>query len=196
MNEHHQGSRNRLERLFDDLVWPAVTGNGVWSLFTILVAGPLDEWPVRGRAITVALIGAYMAYEWMYEIPQQRSRSAYHLFDGFHLAAMVWFVLAVQDASTDSGYLCWSFAAIVIATALGNFLGAWEDRWTISPNKTPLWRLLPRQKATTFANLVGGLPLLVYALVEESRPYFPAHLAVAVFIAFVGFVLADRKYPR
>lgn len=119
-----------------DLIWPAIAGNVIWSLVTLLAQNSFGS-EIAFRAATLVLIGIYLLSAWKRDRisapPLHPVRHA--VFDSIFAAAIC--VFAIRYSSLDNPVSSWTAVALttVIATALaGHVFEAWREPRPLSDN--------------------------------------------------------------
>jgi hypothetical protein len=114
-----------LEKLFKNLVWPAVAGNVAWAFFSVLITEPWSS-GMLARLATLMFMARYLFYSWLLPVPPQVGR-LYYAMDGLFAIAVVSFAIATQDrARALSVWVDAVLLAIFAVAACGHWFGVWE----------------------------------------------------------------------
>lgn len=107
------------EKIYQDLVWPALAGNIIWSVFSILVENVDNLLPALFRFLALIVLGVYVTYTY-----KKYDEGKGHPFDYFHAAAIIAFAIAVQ---ANSGLMEWFISVLFGSAALGHWFGPWGN---------------------------------------------------------------------
>ena len=143
--------KKNLHETFRDLFWPAVAGNVVWSLLTVVIQKSEYDGHVPARFLVLLLLSGYLVLAWLStkNINVAEFTGLYWVWDGLHLAAIAVFAIAVQ---TKQPWLNAALVGLFTVTIAGHFARIWQ------PRKSRSW---------TTAIILGGcnsLGLLVLAI--------------------------------
>lgn len=123
-----------MNKLFNSLVWPAVAGNILWSLFSLLIgASPSVDNP-GPRIVVLVLLGAYLCFDWIrMEASSNHRKPLAWIADLPHAVSVTVFALATAsktepDVSSVANWLNASLACVLAITAVGHLTTLWELR--------------------------------------------------------------------
>jgi len=184
-----------LNRLSQNVIWPAIAGSILWSFVTMVVKeGVLDQ-SVIIREVLMLTLAVYLLAQWLHtEYADVEPRFCYWLSDIF-LATSIIFVAILAEA--NYGRVVWPIVgafAIGIAAHIGNF---WQDR-----GSKRHWFMAALHAIGLLIILVCGLGLrfseaaaaVAWANFAEPKKIGWSYVfAVAVVIA--GWALSLRIFP-
>ncbi len=119
-------------RLFQELLWPAVAGNVLWSFFSLWLdayfpgdasANPNLE-NALARLWVLALLGIYLCYDWIRMLQGNRNEYAW-IADLPHAACITVFSLMVQSGRNQ---MTLALVALLIITGIGHLTTLWESK--------------------------------------------------------------------
>lgn len=171
-----------MHSLFRDLIWPAVTGNIVWSFFSVAI----DEcWtaPVYARMLALALLGGYLMTSWVMERDAPQSNSYYWL-DSIFAVSIVSFAISTQAQQTASlSWVTLALGTVFSAAFIGHVWKIWE------PDRPKCERHM-----LAGANLVGVAVLLLGYLCYSDTILW--HRPLAIFLVVAIWFAILRMHPR
>lgn len=136
-----------MKELFQNLLWPAVTGNVAWSFVSLLVTEDWSLSSVQARLAALLLLTVYLCADWLRTKGVSNVNRSYWFANGLHLGAIVVFAIAAQ---ADRHWLAIPLAIVLLVTVVGHLTGAWEEKG--STNR-------PMRRALALCNALGLLVL-------------------------------------
>lgn len=183
---HQESTRARAARFLTDIAWPAVAGNVIWAMATLLLT---DNEKLSlcffCRAASLFALAAYLVVGWSQTVQASSLSRNYLAFDFLHLATIVWVALAVQLQSSN---LHIGLASLFVCLVVGHAVGAW---------RTGCWyaNAMPSGLGLIVTAIWWGIGIYQETLGLAADGWWRDALpAAAMWSAFVAWVLIDRKH--
>src|SRR5262249_185883 len=141
---------------------------------------------VAPRVAALLVLALYLGSDWLRtESDVERLKSWYWVADAFHVAAIVWLAIALQERSHD---LTLPLASVFLVTVFWHIVGAWEPVGTRD-------RVLPKRFALAALNALGLLLLLGLPALLGKQTLWPLSISLLAVVALWS-VLRRRVYPK
>ncbi|WP_228235979.1 hypothetical protein [Allomuricauda sp. M10] len=138
------------KEIYQDLVWPALAGNIIWSVFSVLVKNVENPQSAIFRFAALIALGVYVTYTY-----KKYDEGRGHPFDYFHAAAIIAYSIAVESNSDHMG---WYTSILFLSASFGHWCGPWGNDCLV---KCKTWRHI----------LVGAIfivGIVVYFVIPDS----------------------------
>lgn len=188
MNAAATGSPSHpLLKLFQDLLWPAVAGNVLWSFFTLWIDvyfPPPSDKPIgfpadaHARILVLALLGVYLCYDWVRMLQGDRKDFAW-IADLPHAASITVFALMVQSGRNQMEV---ALIVLLAVTGGGHLTTLWEKK--TEP------KCGCRRVVLAVINFVGAGAVCTFHDIAGGTPRW--NLPIAMVIVLVPWVVLRR----
>lgn len=108
-----------------DLAWPAVAGNVVWTIATLLLTKEESfSLCLLFRLLSLSALAIYLVKDWHQTATAPSIDTTYVIFDVVHLLTIVWVALAIQ---ANSSTVIIGLLALFLWLIFGHGIGAWRE---------------------------------------------------------------------
>lgn len=182
-----------MQKLFQNLIWPAVAGNVAWAFFSVII---MENWSDKGviaRLAALLLLAIYLCYDWLRnESEIDNLKKHYWVGDAFLALTIIIFAITVQSKSlwgnAESNLTKWPLPSIFISAALAHLFGAWEAK--VVPENKYLKRF-----GIAATMLSGVLTYFTVQFFWGSNSLL--HLPSSLFIVLILWLsLRNKIYPK
>jgi len=181
-----------MNKLFQNLVWPAVAGNVVWAFFSIAIA---EHWADKGvipRLLSLLLLSIYLCYDWTTtDVEGDKLKENYWIGDAFHAITIVVFAIAAQSQNlwTDinNSWVKWTLVIVFTTSTIGHLCGSWEPK---DVSKEKKW---PARLKLALINFTGILTYFFIPLLCNSNTLWHLPISIIV-ILLLWFPCRDKVY--
>lgn len=192
VSKEHFEMKN-MNKLFQNLIWPAVAGNVAWAFFSIAITENWTDKGVLPRLLSLLLLAIYLCYDWTTtDVEGDNLKKNYWIGDAFHTSAIVIFAIAAQSKnlwiSIDDSWVKWALVIVFSTSVIGHLCGSWEPSTVKSEN---LWSA--RFKLAGI-NLLGIIFYIFIPLLIESNSLW--HLPISIIIVLLFWFHYSNKVYR
>jgi peptidoglycan/LPS O-acetylase OafA/YrhL len=183
-----------MNKLFQNLIWPAVAGNVAWAFFSIAIGEKWKDIGVAPRLLSLLLLAIYLCYDWTTtDVVKDRLKHNYWIGDAFHTVTIVVFAISAQSKdlwdNIDASWTNWTLIIVYLTTAIGHLTGIWEPEDVNSKRK---WKA--RIILAGFC-LIGVVVYIFSPLFFDVNTLWHLPISIASILIF-WFPLRDRLYSK
>lgn len=181
-----------MNKLFQDLIWPAVAGNVAWAFFTVATS---EKWCGPGvipRLIALSLMAIYLCYEWLTtDIEKDNLKETYWVGDILHTTFIILFAIMIQNPENWENLSPFSCTNLIlplffVVTIGGHLSKVWEPKNKSNPCYR--WKLA----GNSFIGII--VYWSVYIICNKNYLIF---LPSSLFTFLLGWRYFKKKfYPR
>ena len=171
-----------MQKLFQNVIWPAIAGSVAWAFFTVLVEADWLDYAFWARLLALFAVSVYLAVNWYKtELASGTINSSYWIADAFLAPLTALFAIATHAKSTWGPY---AIALAFVAAIVGHLCGAWD---TSPPGTSPLGQRIKLA-------LINASGLLVLAIGTALAPQYRVYSApVAIAMVVTIFLIYTHK---
>jgi hypothetical protein len=117
-----------MERLFQNVIWPAAAGNVAWAFFTVITKPEWSEGDFWARLLVLLFVAVYLGADWKNTDSmsvKQQLRPLYWIADAFLAVATVVFAIAIESRLPWAN---WALVALFIVAIGGHATGLWAPK--------------------------------------------------------------------